>query len=174
MQRTNFIANWETFTVVAQDKPGTIINGSGGLITSNLSNCICVILTDGGTKFGMIHVAPHYPDLKKWLGSLRENVGATDAIIAGANIAKQPQERIDVIEEALHGINIVDETRTGWIENGMIATRGTNTLMCGVICVSATTGEYAMETSAFAATANPAKVVKGTKRGSADGGCTIL
>lgn len=168
-----FIPHWENFTVVEQDKPGVVVNGTGGLYTSNLFNCLCLILTNEETKYGMLHVNPSQPKTPAWIASLRTAVRASAAIVTGANGPSQSDERKAELATALAGLTVVDETRAGWVPASLSPVRGTTAGMVGYAAVCGTTGQYMLSHKAFNDTPKLAPKPTKPRRGSADGGCSI-
>lgn len=171
---TQHINNWESFIYVTQDEPGYMITTGGGLYTANLSNCMCLIVTNEKGSYGMLHVSPGHGKTKEWVISLKKQVAATTAIVTGANGSQQTEQRMDELVSLLEGLAVVDETRYGWVPTELKPIRGSNKLSVGYVAVNAKTGEYALSPMSFAPSAKQIPTAKKARRNSADGGCVII
>jgi hypothetical protein len=174
MQLVHHINGWENFTVVKQDVPGIVVTTGGGLLTTGLANCMCLILTNGEGKYGMLHANPSHSSIRRWVESLRHETGATEAIVTGANGDKQSQARTDELADILNGLAVTDQTRTGWLPAALNATPGTYTTMAGCVAVNASNGDYAIHPYGFSPSVHPHPAQGRAGRSCADGGCTIL
>lgn len=174
MRFTHYINGWENFTNVVQDTPGIVVTTGGGLYTANLANCLCLILTDETNSYGMLHVSPGHENTKLWVESLRNQVKATAAIVAGANGDNKDSLRKNELASLLNGLTVVDETRTGWVPDGLRPVRGSNTGLVGYVAVNANNGEYALSTVAFAASSAPVAPRTRARRNSGDGLCIVM
>ena len=174
MRFTTFINGWENFTYVAQDAPGIVVTTGGGLYTANLLNCLCLIFTDETNTYGMLHVNPRNPNTAQWVTSLRNQVGATAVIVAGANGLQQDSARQNELATLLAGLTVVDETRAGWVPNALHPVRGSNTVFVTCVAVNANNGEYALSGVPFPPSVAPAAPARRARRHSGDGGCFVM
>jgi hypothetical protein len=155
MKYTKQIDGWENFTLVEQDTPGiVIITKKSGLYTKNLMNCMCLILTDDEQgKYGMLHISPLHADTQLWVSSLREQVGATTAIVTGGNSDTQSETRRNELVSLLQDLTVVvDETKSHWVPdilNPVRGARGLDRERVNSVAVSASTGEYALMAALF-------------------------
>lgn len=143
--------NWEKFTVVYQDQPGIVVRrGKGGLFTRNLMNCMCLILSNAGERgYGMAHISPVCPHILDFVRILRDNLGATHAIVTGANY-DQDQKRIDQLADLLKGLIVVDETRSRWVPSILTPTHGLHMWMIAdYAALNASNGHYALNPCEF-------------------------
>ena len=166
---------WTGFQNVEQDKEGVVLTTGGGLYTRNLSNCMCLILTDGSSKVGMLHASPDHPNTAMWVKSLIKEVGATTAVVTGANVDIQDDKRKKELETLLSGLReVVDETQTGWVPGGANRRRGNNKMRVGSVAVNATTKEYALHMADFPNLDTLSAPAHRSSRNSGCGGCTII
>lgn len=169
------IQGWENFTNVAQDTNGVVLTTGGGLITHNLMNCMCLILTDGESRFGMLHISPMHPNSDNWIASMRTAVNAEYAIVCGGNSAAQDPARLTALVNQLAGLSVIDQTRDKWVPAALNPTPGSNTSIVGHVAVDASNASYAMTLGVgFPASTNAGTAVPRAARGSADGFCTIM
>ena len=174
MRNVSFINGWESFTYVEQDVEGVVSQTGKGLYTKNLMNCLCLIVA-GEKSYGMLHVNPTCESIEAWIKSLRSNTSATHAIITGANVANQTDERISKLADCLIDLTVIDETKTGWYNAiKKDSTRGNNTGYVGYVALSAVTGEYALSGSGFADSERPPEIKNHALRKGSDGFCTIM
>lgn len=177
MQKVGTLASTAGFIEVLQDKQGIVARRSGGLYTRNLMNCVCVILSDDNhTAVGMIHLNPTNENLSSWIEALRKETGATQAIVTGANVEEQSEERRTELLTALAGLLIIDETKSGWLARGGEGgcKRGNNTSLVGYAAVNAGNGNYALSIFTPAMPAGGHAPAAASSRRSACGGCTIM
>ena len=174
MRFTHHINGWESFIHVDQDTRGMVVKTGGGLWTSRLSNCICLILSDEANNYGMLHVSPGHKEFTQWVTSLRKEVGATAAIVTGANVMTQELDRQNQLATMLAGLRVVDETRAGWVPAVLNPVRGSNTLAVGYAAVNANNGDYALSIVAFKPSVAAVAPARNVRRNSEDGACVIL
>lgn len=145
---TDQTENWKGFTEVKQDTPGLVVT-QGGLYTENLMNCLCLILTNGKGRYGMLHVSPGHSETREWVSSLIAQVDADQAIVTGANGGTQSDERKNELESLLRGLAVLDETKSRWVPATLYPFNGSYRSLAGYAAVNASTDEYALRASPF-------------------------
>lgn len=172
------ISGWRTFREVGQDTEGVVVTDGSGLYTRGLGNCICVIVSDGALKCGMIHLRPDHRMLDEWVRSMVKAAGGTQMVLAGANQTKADSDRRPVLERIIadHNLTVVDETRHGFMDGVSNVTQGTYGIHIGIAAVLGRTCQYAfpsiMEPEEKSASSSGSSGKSGRK--SQDGWCVIL
>lgn len=173
MLHVHAINGWESFAYVKQDEEGLVAETSGGLYTANLMNCMCLMLYDGSTVCGMLHLNPRHHRIDAWVTALRERVNATEAVVTGANGGTQVAERVAQLEHLLDGLTVIDETKAQWLQGSRLnPVAGSHRSLAGWAAVD-TNGSYALSAMPpeWAAVAQQPRR---TGRKSSDGCCIVM
>lgn len=132
----------KNYEEVIQNEKGKIDTTGRGLITRNIFNCVAILVSNGNTKYGMIHIEPEQANMAELILALRNETQAVEAVVVGANALKADDARSGEIFDALKGLAITDESKHKFLKDRENVTPGINKLHVGFIALSAITGEY--------------------------------